>query len=64
MSAMPFQELEIVYERLADAIDRAGSKEALFLTKLVLLLAQRQDSAGVVTASIEAALQDLPHKPD
>ena len=61
MTAIPFEQLEIIYERLADAIDRAGREnEALFLTKLVLLLAQRQEDAAVVTASIEAAMRDLP----
>jgi hypothetical protein len=61
MTAMPFEQLEIVYERLAHAIDRAGREnEELFLTKLVLLLAQRHADAAVVAESIEAALRDLP----
>ncbi len=63
MSAMPFEQLEIVYERLADAIDRAGNdNETLFLTKLVLLLAQRQENAVVVAEIIEAALLDLSER--
>jgi hypothetical protein len=48
-----------------DAIDRAGrDNEALYLTKLVLLLAQRNEDAAVVTTSIEAALRDLPNQSD
>lgn len=59
MTAMPFEDFEHVYERLANAIDRAGpDNEVLFLAKLVLLLAQRLGDAAVVAASIEAALLD------
>ena len=61
MTEMAFEDLEQVYERLANAIDCAGpDNESLFLSKLVLLLAQRHGDAAVVTASIEAALCDLP----
>ena len=61
MTAMPFEDIEHVYDRLADAIDRAGpGNEVLFLAKLVLLLAHRQGDAEIVAASIEAALRDLP----
>lgn len=61
MTGMPFEDFENVYERLASAIDRAGpDNEALFLAKLVLLLAQCLGDAAVVATSIEAALRDLP----
>lgn len=63
MTGMPFEQLEIIYERLANAIDRTGREnEALFLTKLVLLLAQREGDAAAVDESIEAALRDLPDR--
>ena len=40
MSAMPFEDFETAYETLATAIDQAGpAREALFLTRLALVLA-------------------------
>jgi len=49
---LPVQDLELVYDALAEAINRVGEeKEALFLTKLTLLLAnQLGDSAQFETA--------------
>lgn len=39
---LPFEALERVYDQLAAAIDRAGeANEALFLTKLVMVMAHR-----------------------
>lgn len=61
MKPLPFSELETVYETLAEAIDRAGAaNESLFLTKLVLLLAQRGIPADAFSAAIDAALADMP----
>lgn len=52
--------LEIIYDRLATAIDRAGDNDTpLFLAKLVLLLANdAREPAGVLNA-IDSALQDI-----
>jgi hypothetical protein len=58
---MPFEQLETVYESLALAVDSAGpAREALFLSKLVLLLAQRLGEAALVQQDIATALRDLP----
>jgi hypothetical protein len=58
---MPFEELEQVYERLAAAIDEAGEgSDTLFLTKLVLLLAQRHADGASFEACVRVALRDLP----
>lgn len=59
MSGMSEPDFEAVYEELARAIDAAGSeREALFLTKLVLLLAHRAGDAAVVRDAMAAALED------
>jgi hypothetical protein len=61
MTAMSFEDLEQVYERLAQAIDQAGrANEALLLSKLVLLLARRQGDLPGFEESVTAALADLP----
>lgn len=53
-------ELENVFDALAEGIDRATpEKSELFLTKLVLLLANELETADAVIRGIEAALQDL-----
>ncbi|HPE62228.1 MAG: DUF2783 domain-containing protein [Thiothrix sp.] len=53
-------DLEAVYDTLARAIDIAGeARESLFLTKLVLLLANRVGEREAVEQAVEAALQDL-----
>ncbi|MEK7266261.1 MAG: DUF2783 domain-containing protein [Pseudomonadota bacterium] len=57
---MEFADLEIFYERLAKAIDRAGeAKAALFLSKLALLLAREAENPQKPLEAIEAALKDL-----
>lgn len=57
---MSVSNLETVYDRLAETIDAVGrEKEALFLAKLVLLLAQAQDDADKVLALIGEAARDL-----
>lgn len=59
-STLPFPDLERVYERLAAAIDTAGSeRESVMLTKLALSLAHRLGDLSVVETCIDMALQDL-----
>jgi hypothetical protein len=53
---MSFEHLERVYEGLAGAIDRAGpADEALVLTRLVFLLAERLGDIEAVEACIAEA---------
>jgi tRNA G18 (ribose-2'-O)-methylase SpoU len=60
MSPMPFEEFEAAYETLATAIDAAGrDHEALFLTKLVLLLGNELGDIGAFRDAIRAALDNL-----
>lgn len=57
---LPFERLEQVYEALAAAIDRAGAdKEALFLAKLALVLAQRAGEGVDFDDCVTVALRDL-----
>jgi hypothetical protein len=57
---MPFDDLERAYEMLAQAIDRAGPEhEALFLTRLALVLAHRTGSIDVFEQAVETALEDV-----
>lgn len=57
---MEFADMEIFYERLAAAIDRAGeAKTPVFLAKLALLLAREAAGPERPLAAIEAALKDL-----
>ncbi|MBL8310709.1 MAG: DUF2783 domain-containing protein [Burkholderiales bacterium] len=57
---LPIEGLEAVYDRLAEAIDRAGPEKAeLFLVKLALLNANALGDATRVAAHIDAALRDL-----
>jgi|EndMetStandDraft_5_1072996.scaffolds.fasta_scaffold2230455_1 hypothetical protein len=61
MSQLPFDNLEGSYEALATAIDTAGEKrEALFLTRLALLLAHELNDAAAFKRAVQAALDDLP----
>lgn len=54
------EQSEAFYDRLAQAIDRAGPQaESLFLTKLALLLAHAVGQARAVDAAIDEALRDL-----
>ena len=53
---MSFEHLERVYEGLARAIDQAGpAGEALLLTRLALLLAERLGNIDAVEACIAEA---------
>jgi len=61
MSQMPFDDLEAAYEALALAIDAAGEKrEALFLTRLALVLAHELGDIGVFKRAVQTALEELP----
>ena len=57
---MPFDDLERAYELLAQAIDRAGPEhEALFLTRLALVLAHRTGRLDVFERAVATALEDV-----
>lgn len=57
---LPFDAMERLYEDLADAVDRAGpDNEALFLTKLVLVMAHRAGTSLDMEAAIATALARL-----
>ena len=61
MSQMPFDDLEAAYEALALAIDAAGEKrEALFLTRLALVLAHELGDLGAFKRAVRTALDELP----
>jgi hypothetical protein len=55
----PVADLETLWERLADGIDRAGDKEVLFLAKLALLLGNELQNLPKVEQLIARALEDL-----
>ncbi|MFZ1387833.1 MAG: DUF2783 domain-containing protein [Thiolinea sp.] len=60
MSQLAVAELEVVYDALAEAINQVGTdKESLFLTKLVLLLANQVGEQAQVEEAIAIALCDL-----
>jgi hypothetical protein len=60
MSAMPFDEFEAAYEMLATAIDSAGEeREALFLTRLALVLGHELGDVVLFRKAITTALEGL-----
>jgi hypothetical protein len=60
MSTMPFEDFEAAYETLALAIDSAGAeREALFLTRLALVLGHELGDVTAFRAAIATALEDL-----
>lgn len=60
MSPMPASDFETAYETLATAIDSAGSeREALFLTRLALVLAHELGDISVFQNAIRTALDGL-----
>ena len=60
MRKMPFDDLEAAYEALATAIDTAGTeREALFLTRLALVLGHELGDVAVFRKAIETALDGL-----
>ncbi|GGO79214.1 hypothetical protein GCM10011348_12930 [Marinobacterium nitratireducens] len=59
-ATLSVQDLERVYDTLAESIDAVGTEhEALFLTKLALLSAREIGDAERVQALIATALKDL-----
>jgi hypothetical protein len=59
-ASLAVEELEAIWERLAEAIDRAGpEREALFLSKLAVLLADALGDRARAERLIEAALENL-----
>ena len=60
MSTMPFEDFETAYETLATAIDQAGpEREALFLTRLALVLVHELSDITVFRKAAAAALDGL-----
>ena len=58
--SLNIDELETVYDALAQAIDTAGADKAqLFLVKLALLNANALGDAAAFLAHVKIALQDL-----
>jgi hypothetical protein len=61
MSQIPSDDLEAAYEALAVAIDTAGEqREALFLTRLALLLAHELGDITAFNRAVQTALEELP----
>ncbi len=59
--SLPFDDLETAYEALATAIDSAGEqREALFLTRLALLLAHELGDIAAFKRAVATALEELP----
>ena len=60
MSVMPFEDLESAYETLATAIDSAGAeRQALFLTRLALVLGHELGDLELFKNSIATAIEGL-----
>ncbi|MFL6812995.1 MAG: hypothetical protein ACJ8EK_03025 [Bradyrhizobium sp.] len=60
MSTMSFEDIESAYETLAIGIDTAGAqREALFLTRLALLLSHELGDINAFRTAIKAALAGL-----
>ena len=60
MSPMPASDFEAAYETLATAIDSAGPEhEALFLTRLALVLGHELGDIAVFQNAIRTALDGL-----
>jgi hypothetical protein len=54
------EDLEMLWERLAEAVDRAGpERDRLMLAKLALLLAEALGDADRAAALIQSATEDL-----
>ena len=60
MTAMPSEDFEAAYEALAMAIDLAGpEREALFLTRLALVLGHELGDIAVFRNAIRTALEGV-----
>jgi hypothetical protein len=63
-TTLTFQQLETIYDQLAAAIDQAGpEREAIFLSKLALCMAQEWGRADRVTALIGECLKEPAPRP-
>lgn len=59
MSTLTFNQLEVLYDELAQAIDQAGAEqESVFLAKLVLSMAQEFGHAGRISELIRDCLNE------
>lgn len=56
---MQVHDLEVIYDELAQQIDRAGEQSELFLVKLSLLLANQIGDKGLVLNLIASSTEDL-----
>jgi hypothetical protein len=64
MSTMSFEDLEAAYEALAMAIDSAGAqREALFLTRLALVLSHELGDVAAFKNAVKTALEGLEQAP-
>jgi hypothetical protein len=64
MSTMSFEDLEAAYEALATAIDSAGAQhEALFLTRLALVLSHELGDVTAFRNAVKTALDGLEQAP-
>lgn len=64
MSKMPSEDFEAAYEALAMAIDSAGSQhEALFLTRLALVLGHELGDIAAFRNAVQTALEGLEQSP-
>jgi hypothetical protein len=60
MTAMPSEDFETAYETLAMAIDSAGAeREALFLTRLALVLGHQLGDISAFRNAIRTALEGV-----
>jgi len=60
MSTMPSADFETAYETVATAIDSAGpEREALFLTRLVLVLGHELGDIALFQNAVNTALDEL-----
>ncbi|MDP1868715.1 MAG: hypothetical protein Q8L13_20565 [Bradyrhizobium sp.] len=60
MTAMPPEDFEAAYEALAMAIDSTGpEREALFLTRLALVLGHELGDIAVFRSAIRTALEGV-----
>jgi hypothetical protein len=61
MSDARFEEIEKMYDALAETIDRVGpANEALFLTRLALLLGEQLGDSKVFQNCLSASVDGLP----
>jgi len=61
---MEFEDLEKVYDLLAEAIDRVGpDNEAIFLSKVCLVLSHKIGDLNLVEESIKAGEQNIVQAP-